>query len=232
MGQQSRVIPITVRLFAQYREAIGKSTITMSVPDSSSVNDVLELLFNEHPGISLGKASTVVAVNQSYAEHNHLLQAHDELALIPPVSGGSMEIITTEKINVAAINRSLKSNYNGSILCFQGVARKYTNEDTVIHLEYEAYSEMAEKLINQIIAEAKDKFQIDQVIIQHRIGIVESKETSLVVCVSSPHRKASFLAIPWIVDKIKTDVPIWKKEVFENRQEWVACEITHSASTI
>ena len=232
MGQQSRVIPITVRLFAQYREAIGKSTITMSVPDSSSVNDVLELLFNEHPGISLGKASTVVAVNQSYVEHNHLLRAHDELALIPPVSGGSMEIITTEKINVAAINRSLKSNYNGSILCFQGVARKYTNEDTVIHLEYEAYSEMAEKLINQIIAEAKDKFQIDQVIIQHRIGIVESKETSLVVCVSSPHRKASFLAIPWIVDKIKTDVPIWKKEVFENRQEWVACEITHSASTI
>ena len=231
MGQNSGEIPITVRLFAQYREATGTSTINMSIPNSSSVSDVLELLFSAHPSLSLSKSSTVVAVNQSYAEHNYILQAHDELALIPPVSGGSMNIITADKIDVEGISKSLKSDYNGSILCFQGVARKYTNEDRVIHLEYEAYNEMAEKLISQIIAEAKNKFQIDQVIIQHRIGIVKSQETSLVVCVSSPHRKASFLAIPWIVDKIKTDVPIWKKEVFENRQEWVACEITHSSST-
>ena len=88
MGQNSGEIPITVRLFAQYREATGTSTINMSIPNSSSVSDVLELLFRAHPSLSLSKSNTVVAVNQSYAEHNYILQAHDELALIPPVSGG------------------------------------------------------------------------------------------------------------------------------------------------
>jgi len=232
MSQNRNEIQVTIRLFAQYREAIGKSTITMSIPDSSSVSDALALLLNEYPQISLAESNMVVAVNQTYVDHDHALRAHDELALIPPVSGGGLEIVTTEKLDPATISDSLKSSYNGSILCFQGVARKYTNGDKVIHLEYEAYKEMAEKLINRIISEAKDKFEIDQVIIQHRIGIVKSKETSLVVCVSSPHRKASFLAIPWIVDKIKTEVPIWKKEVFENRQEWVACETSHSTSTV
>ena len=231
MNQESK-IPITVRLFAQYREAIGKSEIAMSIPDPSSVRQVLEIFTQHHPNALFNKATTVVAVNQSYVDHSYPVYANDEVALIPPVSGGSIQVITTEKLDASSIAQSLRSEYNGSVLCFEGIARKYTNGDKVIYLEYEAYREMAEKLINQISAEAKTKFEIDQAIIQHRIGIVKSQETSLIVCVSSPHRKASFEALPWIVDKIKRDVPIWKKEVFENRQEWVACEVEHPQKSI
>ena len=220
-------IPITVKLFAQYREAIGKSEITMLIPDSSSVRQVLEIFTRDHPNALFNKSTTVVAVNQSYVDHGCRVHANDEVALIPPVSGGSMQVITTEKLDAASISKSLRSEYNGSVLCFEGIARKYTDGNEVIHLEYEAYMGMAEKLINQISDEAKTTFEIDQAIIQHRVGIIRAQETSLIVCVSSPHRKASFEALPWIVDKIKTDVPIWKKEVFENRQAWVACETEH-----
>jgi molybdopterin synthase catalytic subunit len=129
--------------------------------------------------------------------------------------------ITSKKLENNNYKNELSKNSSGAILIFEGITREYTENQKVIKLEYECYEPMAKLMLEKIEKEIHEKWEINDIIIAHRIGIVSVNETSLIVAVSSPHRKASFESTQYVIDRLKRDVPIWKKEFFENSASWI-----------
>ena len=132
-------------------------------------------------------------------------------------------------VDVAALNAEVVSDYDGAICTFQGVARRYSRGREVVHLEYEAYPEMAERKLEEIGEELRVKFGIERVAIHHRTGVLKIGEASVVIAIASPHRKESFAACQYAVDRLKQIVPIWKKEVWSNGEQWIGWEGTPPA---
>ncbi|MBM04067.1 MAG: hypothetical protein CL766_04695 [Chloroflexi bacterium] len=129
--------------------------------------------------------------------------------------------ITFDKLNPELITNSIKNPNNGAVITFLGTTRNYTENRKVLHLEYEAYAPMAEKKLNEIIKYIQKKWDINDIYIAHRLGKVEIGEISLVVSISSPHRKSAFIACEYVIDTLKLTVPIWKKEFFQDESKWV-----------
>jgi molybdopterin synthase catalytic subunit len=127
-------------------------------------------------------------------------------------------------IDVAALNAEVLSDYDGAICTFQGVARRYSRGREVVHLEYEAYPEMAERKLEEIGEELRVKFGVERVAIHHRTGVLEIGEASVAIAVASPHRKEAFAACQYAIDRLKQVVPIWKKEVWSNGEQWIGWE--------
>lgn len=205
---------VTVRLFAMLRERAGTDRLELEVSHDACVDDVLQSLDELAAGIPL-----VLAVNREYAPRDQLLEPGDELALIPPISGGEMATthvrISAEPLSVDALRDKVRDSRAGAIVCFEGVTRD------VDRLEYEAYAEMAEQRIAAICEQAKARFSLCACACEHRVGAVSLSEPSVVVCVSAPHREEAFAAAREIIDQVKAQAPIWKKEVEDGRQRWV-----------
>jgi len=208
-------VEITVRLFAILRERAGTRELTLELPDGARVADALTELGELAAGLPL-----VMAVNREYAPNDHVLDPGDELALIPPVSGGGPTAlvharVTAEPLALDPLVERVRDARAGAVVTFQGVTRE------VERLEYEAYVEMAGERIARIVEEAARDHSVCAAAAEHRVGEVPLSEPSVAVAVSAPHRGEAFAAAREIIDRIKAEAPIWKKEVDGGAQRWV-----------
>jgi molybdopterin synthase catalytic subunit len=206
-------VRIRVRLFAGLRERAGWSE--REVDGVERVGDVWPALAlgDEPPGL-------LYAVNREYAARDRALTDGDEVALIPPVSGGAFRI-SAEPLDPAAVVSEVADERAGGIATFLGTTRIESRGRTVTYLEYEAYAEMAEDVMAQIADELKGRYDLCEVAIHHRIGRVDVGETSVAIAVSAPHRQDALAACKDAIDTLKETVPLWKKEVYEGGEEWI-----------
>ena len=214
-----------MHFFALYRERAGRNQLSLElVPDAtvSQMVDEIRVLF---PGLAPPAVDIVVAVNTEYANPNLVLRDGDDIALIPPVSGGQTMIeITRHPLKPEEVTAKVRKDTNGAVVTFLGTTRLFAEGKVVLYLEYEAYEEMALQEMGKIRQEIQSEWNIEDIAISHRIGRVDIGQISLVVAVASPHRKDAFYSCHQAVDRIKETVPIWKKEFFEDGYHWVACE--------
>jgi len=193
----------------------------MEVREGATVRDVLAICASEAPRMKEWIESLAVAVNQQYAGADTTLQAGDEVALLPPVSGGlARAAIVRAPIDTKAVLDSIKRGEDGAAVVFEGVVRNQTRGRTTLYLHYEAYEQMALQQMEELAQQALTQFQIRDVAIVHRLGRLEIGETSVLIVVASAHRAAAFDACRWLIDMLKRTVPIWKKEYFEDGAVW------------
>jgi MoaE-MoaD fusion protein len=206
-------VRVTVRLFAGLRERAGRGTLELD--DVGSVDAVWERLGlgDEPPGL-------LYAVNRRYVTRDHELHDGDEVALIPPVSGGSF-VLSAEPLDVAAVVAEASSDDAGAISTFVGTVRRGSRGREVVRLEYEAFEEMAEPMLRSLAAELTAKHGLCAVAIHHRVGVVEIGEPSIVIAVSAPHRAAAIEACREAIDTLKQTIPLWKKEIYADGEEWI-----------
>ena len=204
---------VTVRLFAGLRERAGWST--RELEGVERVGDVWAALdLGEEPG------GLLYAVNKDYAERGAALADGDEVALIPPVSGGAHRL-SAEPLDVAAALAEVQSDEAGAVAIFVGTTRVHSRGREVLHLDYEAYEGMAERTMASLAESLKAKYVLTEVAIHHRVGRVGIGETSVVIAVSAPHRGDALAACKEAIDTLKETVPLWKKEVYEGGEEWI-----------
>jgi MoaE-MoaD fusion protein len=202
---------VTIRLFAMLRERAGTSELNLELPADARVADALTALDGLADGLPL-----VMAVNRVYADPDQVLHAGDELALIPPVSGGAPHArVTGDRLSLDSLVERVRDPAAGAVVTFQGVTRE------VERLEYEAYVEMAEERIAAIVAEAVERHGLAAAAAEHRVGDVPLSEPSVAVAVSAAHRGEAFAGAREIIDRIKAEAPIWKKEVEGDAERWV-----------
>jgi MoaE-MoaD fusion protein len=203
---------VTVRLFAGLRERAGWSRREI---DAATVADVW-------PALGLGDepAGLLYAVNREYAERDRELAPGDEVALIPPVSGGAF-LLSDEPLSLDRVVAEVRSDDAGAIATFTGTTRVHSRGRTVTHLDYEAYEGMAEQVMEEIAGALQARYELTAIAIHHRIGRVSIGETSVVIAVSAPHRGDALAACKDAIDELKERVPLWKKEVYEGGEEWI-----------
>ena len=206
---------IRVRLFAGLREQAGVAQRELELPAGSRLADVW-------PQLELGDEpeGLLYAVNKDYATGDRRLADGDEVALIPPVSGGAFRL-TPDPIDVDAVIAEVADERAGAIATFLGTTRIHSRGRTVIHLEYEAYEGMAEKVMAEIAESLASRYDLCKIAITHRIGRVGIGETSVAIAVSAPHREHALAACKEAIDTLKVDVPLWKKEIYEGGEEWI-----------
>jgi molybdopterin synthase catalytic subunit len=206
---------VTVRLFAGLRERAGTAERELELPPGARVADVWGPLdLGEEP------EGLLYAVNKDYADAGRALADGDEVALIPPVSGGSFRL-THGPVNLTSVIVAVVDEQAGAIATFLGTVRAQSRGRQVIALEYEAYEEMAEDVMAQIAAEAEERYDLCKVAITHRLGRVEVGETSVAIAVSAPHRQDALAACADVIEALKARVPLWKKELYEGGEEWI-----------
>lgn len=216
---------IKVNFFALYRERAGRRQTILDLAPGADVSQLVDEVRRLFPDLAPPAVNIVVAVNTEYAEPDVVLHDGDDIALIPPVSGGEDMIeITRQPLEPESVTARVRKDTNGAVVTFLGTTRLFAEGKKVLYLEYEAYEEMALKEMEKIRGEICSERGIEDMAISHRIGRVDIGEISLVVAVASPHRKEAFYACHQAVDLLKEKVPIWKKEFFEDGYHWVACE--------
>jgi MoaE-MoaD fusion protein len=207
---------VTVRLFAGLRERAGEGERALELPAGARVADVWsELDLGEEP------AGLLYAVNREYAAGEQALEEGDEIALIPPVSGGAFTL-SEEPLDLEAVVAEVADERAGGIATFVGTTRIESRGRTVRHLEYEAYAGMAEKVMADLAGDLLRRYELCKVAIAHRIGHVGIGETSVIIAVSAPHRQDALAACKDAIDTLKQTVPLWKKEVYEGGEEWIS----------
>jgi molybdopterin synthase catalytic subunit/molybdopterin converting factor small subunit len=222
---------VRVLFFGMLKDLVGRSVDSIDLPDVASIRDVLAHYESRVPGLMESLPSLALAVNQQYAGPDTRLKPDDEVALLPPVSGGAPEaagerkgrryaLIVREVIGTQQILSELKRGEDGAALIFEGVVRHQTRGRRTLYLDYEAYEEMALAQMESLAAEALKQFPVRDVAIVHRLGRLEIGETSVLIAVASAHRAAAFDACRWLIDSLKRSVPIWKKEHFEDGVVW------------
>jgi molybdopterin synthase catalytic subunit len=205
-------VTVTVRLFAGLRERAGWSQRQIEAASVAEVWPALEL--GEEPD------GLLYAVNKRYADRTHALADGDEVALIPPVSGGAF-LLSERPLSLEAAVGEVRSDEAGAIATFVGTTRASSRGRTVERLEYEAYAGMAEEVMTRIAEELKDRYDLCDVAIHHRVGTVDVGDTSVVIAISAPHRADALAACRDAIDTLKETVPLWKKEVYEGGEEWI-----------
>jgi molybdopterin synthase catalytic subunit len=222
-----RVLP-----FGVLKDWLGASATTMELPEGASVGDLLDLV-GEQQKAAPALRGIAVSVNAEYATANQRLCEGDEVGLLPPVSGGSdsksktspivialtRDVIDTEKLVAAA-----KQGDDGAVVVFDGIVRNNSRGRRTLHLDYEAYEEMALKQMTALAEQALSKFAVRHVTIIHRLGHLEIGVSSVLIIVSAAHRGAAFDACRWVIDTLKQTVPIWKKETFVDGAVWAPGE--------
>ncbi len=204
---------VKVRLFAGLRERAGVAE--RELEGVTRVNEVWAALeLGDEP------EGLLYAVNRRYAESEHELADGDEVALIPPVSGGAFRV-SEEPLSLEAVVDEVSDESAGAVATFLGNVRRESRGRTVLYLEYEAYVEMAEDVMAQLAAELEQRYDLWAVAIHHRVGRVEIGEASVVVAVSAPHRQDALAACKDAIDTLKQTVPLWKKEVYEGGEAWL-----------
>jgi|SRR5579864_5994400 len=222
---------VRVLFFGMLKDLVGKSDESLELADSATVADVLEEYERRIATLKNLLPSVATAVNQQYASAETKLSAGDEVALLPPVSGGSKSaksqarqsrhcVLQREPIDTQRVLSGLKRGEDGAAVIFEGVVRNQTRGRKTLYLDYEAYEEMAVQQMESLAEQALTKFQVRDVSIVHRLGRMEIGETSVLMVVASAHRAAAFEACRWLIDTLKRTVPVWKKEYFEDGAVW------------
>ena len=230
--------------FGVLKDWFGSSANTVELPDGTSVAELLERLRISLPSCSpaLSLQGIAVSVNAEYAQAAHILHDGDEVGLLPPVSGGagparaagaleqSLEeqlvvvALTREPIDAAKLIAAAKQAEDGAVVVFDGIVRNHSRGRRTLHLDYEAYDEMALRQMRELGCQAHERFAVRQVTMIHRLGRLEIGETSVLIIVASAHRSAAFEACRWLIDTLKQTVPIWKKETFADGAVWAPGE--------
>jgi molybdopterin synthase catalytic subunit/molybdopterin converting factor small subunit len=205
-------VTVRVRLFAGLRERAGWAEREIDVASVAEVWPALSL--GEEPG------GLLYAVNKEYASRDQALADGDEVALIPPVSGGAF-LLTDEPLVLERVVDEVRDDEAGAIATFTGTTRIRSRDRTVTHLDYEAYEGMAERVMEEIADGLRARYELRAVAIHHRIGRVGIGETSVVIAVSAAHRQAALAACKDAIDELKERVPLWKKEVYADGEEWI-----------
>ncbi|MBV8051629.1 MAG: molybdenum cofactor biosynthesis protein MoaE [Acidobacteriaceae bacterium] len=220
---------VRVLFFGVLREIAGQSADMLDLSEAATLKDVLAHYQASMPGFHPLVDSLAMSINKEYARPEAQLHPGDEVALLPPVSGGSADAvlkgvsrveIVHEKIDTATLVEELKCPADGAVVTFEGVVRDNSRGRRTLFLDYEAYEEMAVKQMNGLVESALAQFPIRQVKIVHRLGRLYVGETSVLIVVGSAHRAAAFDACRWVIDTLKRTVPIWKKEHFEDGAVW------------
>ena len=214
---------VNVRLFAVYRERVGRAHLELDLPEGATVHQAKTALEARYPGLSL--EGGMAAVNQVFASSDTPLREGDELAFLPPVSGGSEPVdaygLTEGPIDAERWVRWATEPPYGAVVTFLGTTRSPNQGRTLRYLEYEAYPGMAERVLGQIIEEMRARWPLGKVAIWHRVGRVLPGEASIAIIASAPHRPEAFDAVRYAIDRVKLILPVWKKEVFEDGSAWV-----------
>jgi MoaE-MoaD fusion protein len=229
--------------FGVLKDWLGASAATVELPDGATVAVLLERLRGTLPAGPAAEVlgSIAVSVNAEYALAAHILHDGDEVGLLPPVSGGAARTgpartanpldensgdasvsvaLTRERIDAEKIVAAAKSGEDGAVVVFDGIVRNHTRGRRTLHLDYEAYEEMALRQMRELGLKARERFGVRQVTMLHRLGRLEIGETSVLIVVASAHRSAAFEASRWLIDTLKQTVPIWKKETFADGAVW------------
>ncbi len=220
---------LRVLCFGRLRELIAPE-IAAELPSPATVADLWRSLREQHPGLAAYDGAIAIAVNQSFASSSTLLAEGDEVALLPPVSGGSADPelplvsaharLQREPIEAAPLLAQIKEDEDGAVCLFDGIVRNHSRNRRTLYLEYDAYPAMALAGMETLAQEALAGFPIRDLRIVHRVGRLEIGETSIIIAVASAHRAAAFDACRWVIDSLKRTVPVWKKEFFEGGAVW------------
>jgi MoaE-MoaD fusion protein len=208
-------VRVRVRLFAGLRERAGFGERVVELEDGASAGDIWSALDLGDEPVGL-----VYAVNRQYVDRDQPLSDEDEVALIPPVSGGAFRLVDGP-IDVVAVMAEVESEQAGAIASFVGTVRARSRDRNVRYLEYEAYEGMAEQVMAELAQALTAKYGLTKVAITHRIGRVEIGQASVAIAVSAPHRHDALAACKEAIDTLKAAVPLWKKEVYEGGEEWI-----------
>jgi molybdopterin synthase catalytic subunit len=216
---------VHMRLFAAYREAAGVGHMDLELPPGAKVRDAIERIIKEHPLVAEIR-SVVIARNREYVKPDEALADGDEVALIPPVSGGATEAleaiaITEAPLSVDEALALVRDPAYGGVVVFLGTVRSASRGKRVTHLEYEAYPEMAEAKMREIAHGLAREHGPLHIAMHHRVGNLGIGEIAVVIAVAAPHRDAAFAAARSAIDELKTIVPIWKKEHSEDGAIWI-----------
>lgn len=220
-------VRITVRCFAAVREALGQDSLELDVPAGCTVAQVKTMLAERAPAVA--RIAAACAVNRSYAKPDRVLLAGDEVAFIPPISGGAGPelfrfLLSRDPLDARVLEEEVRSDQDGAVVTFTGVTRDQHEGRAVASLSYEAYEEMAMKTMVEIFEVALRQFPIGRARVAHRLGEVPVGEASVVVVVAAPHRAAAFDACRFLMDRLKASVPIFKRERYRDSSEgarWV-----------
>lgn len=239
-GAAPQPIVVRVLFFGAARDAAGQAEATLSLHPPTNAASAFAQVVAAFPALNRFGRSLLFAINEEYAQGDREVRAGDELAVFPPVSGGSDGVqapqppesrkafdffeLTTEPINVGAVARRVVLPECGATVTLDGYARAWTKGRQTLHLIYEAYVPMALNELRRLGREAHERFQIAYIGIVHRTGKLEIGDTSVVISVGAPHRRAAFEACEWAIRELKRTVPIWKKEVFADGEVWVEGE--------
>jgi molybdopterin converting factor subunit 1 len=213
---------VTVLFFGVLKDVAGRANATLGFEDGATVAKILERCVSSSPRLEEFEGSIAVAVNQEYASLQTVVRDGDEIALLPPVSGGmaTRAQIVREPVDTLGTVNDLKRPEDGACVVFEGIVRNHTRGRRTLYLDYEAYEEMALKQMAELIAKAFVEHKIRDAAIIHRLGRLEIGETSVLIVVCSAHRAAAFEANRWLIDTLKRTVPIWKKGYFEDGAVW------------
>ena len=229
---------IQFRYFAMVREIVGQGHDTKDIPAGTTAGGAFDALVGETPRLAPLRGRVMLMVNREYVTSDHVLTDDDELALIPPVSGGAGDherrqrfVVTDEILDARAIEARVASPGAGAIVTFTGTVRDNARGKGVVALEYEAYPEAAEAMLVRIGDEIREQWGIDLVAISHRTGYLTPGVASVVIAVASAHRGEAFAACSHAIERIKEIVPIWKKEFYEDGAIWVGSESEYQRET-
>lgn len=222
-------MPMHVRVlfFGLTHDLTGIDQERVEIGEGECLDGLWRRYETRFPRLSGLAGSLLAAVNQEIAERSQVLRDGDEVAFLPPVSGGASNDfyrVTRQAIPTESLARQLKRPEDGAVVVFEGIVREHSHGHRTLYLEYEAYEPMAVRKMEQIGQEVKQKFAIDHLGIIHRVGRLEIGETSVAIIVTSAHRSAAFEACHYAIDRLKQVVPIWKKEYFEGGAVWAEGE--------
>jgi molybdopterin converting factor subunit 1 len=219
---------VRILFFGMLKDLAGKASDCIEVREGATVRDVLTYYESQSPSIRNSLGALAVAVNREYAGPETKLKPDDEVALLPPVSGGAVDggecrrsaSIVRSTVDAQGVLNRIKRGEDGAAVVFEGVVRNQTRGRKTLYLDYEAYEEMALQQMEGLAEQALQQFQVREVALVHRLGRLEIGETSVLIVVASAHRAAAFEACRWLIDTLKRTVPIWKKEYFEDGAVW------------
>jgi len=233
----SLVIQVRVLCFGVLKDSFGPDAVAVELPQGATVAELLGRLQSRHPAAAL--RGIAVSVNAEYATAAQVLREGDEVGLLPPVSGGAtgapgaevnegdvpiLTALTRQPIAAEKLVAAAKRGEDGAVVVFDGIVRNNSRGRQTLHLDYEAYEDMADKQMNELGREALSRFGVRQLTIIHRLGRLTVGETSVLIVVASAHRAQAFEACRWLIDTLKKTVPIWKKETFVDGSVWAAGE--------
>jgi MoaE-MoaD fusion protein len=226
---------VRVLFFGRLKDIVGKSVEDAELSEGARVEDLFARYGRSFPELAQFRASVVASVNQEFAEWRAPLSSGDEVAFLPPVSGGAVPagaalaenlcVLVRKPIETTEMVAQLKAPPDGAVVVFEGIVRNHSGNRPTLHLEYEAYEPMAIAKMREIGSQMQEKFSIRRFAMVHRLGRLEIGETSVLIAVCSAHRAAAFDACRFGIDTLKHNVPIWKKEFFRDGAVWAEGEI-------